>query len=101
LRALDRVTIVAYDRSFVVRDVLVVDSDATHVRLAIRPNDIIRMGRQSDSWADLKFEVRWAGNGYSAFRLGDGIEALSTRFSSLEAAKTALFAQEYSVRRAS
>ena len=100
LRELDRVTIVAYDRSWVVKDALVVDSDVTMVKLAIRPADIIRMETQSDTWQDDRHIVRWAGTGYSAFRLLDNIEVLPSQFSSVEAAKSELFRLHYAVRRA-
>jgi hypothetical protein len=100
LRALDRVTVLGFDMSWMIKDVVVTDSDPTQVKLAIRPSDIIRMGAQSGTWQDDRHIVRWAGTGYGAFRLSDGVAVLPNECSSLEAAKGALFAQHYTIRRA-
>lgn len=99
LQRFDRVTCVAWDESWLVKDAVVVDASATTVVLAIRPGDVIHMRNKTAEWADDKHRIRWAGNGFGCFRRSDDIEVLPTRFDTLEAAKSEAYRLLYPARR--
>ena len=48
-----------------IKDVVVIDADATRVVLAIRPNDRISLSQKVGEWQDEKHIIRWAGDGYT------------------------------------
>lgn len=98
LRRLDRVTAIAFDESWMVRDVVVIASDKASVTLAIRPGDRITLSSQAGEWADETHAIRWAGAGYACYRKGDGVEVLSGHFTTIEACRSEMYRQLYSVR---
>jgi hypothetical protein len=100
LRPLDRVTAISFDGSFIVKDVLVIEADHQRAVLAIRPSDVVRVGQgRTAEWQDDRFIVKWSGVGFHAVRKSDGVEVLPAHFTTLDAAKGALFQEHYVAKR--
>ena len=99
MQRFDRATLVSWDESWMVKDAVVIDASATSVVLSIKPGDVVHMRNKGAEWQDDKHRIRWAGNGFAVFRRADDIEALPTRFDTLEAAKSEAYRLLYPARR--
>ena len=96
LQRFDRVTAVAYDESWAIKDVMVIDASPSSVTLAIRPNDRITLPTKTGgSWEDERHVIRWAGAGFGVFRKSDGVPVLAAHFGSIEAAKSEVYRTLY------
>jgi hypothetical protein len=92
LQRFDRVTAVAFDESWMIKDVVVVDANVDRVTLAIRPNDRISLPTKTGGeWQDERHSIRWAGSGFGVFRKSDGVPVLQAHFGSIEAAKSEMY----------
>lgn len=95
LRKFDRVTIVAFDESWIAKEILVADADNQRVLLALRPTDKITLPSKSSSWEDERHAIRWAGAGFGVFRRADGIQVMPQQFGTIESAKSEMYRQFY------
>jgi hypothetical protein len=93
LRFGDRVTCIAFDRSWGVKDAFVADADSGRVVLAIKSSDKITLSSKSGTWEDEKHLIKWDGAGFAVFRKYDGVRVLPSHFTTLDAAKSAYFGE--------
>lgn len=98
LQRFDRVTCVAFDESWAVKDVMVADADNQRVVLAIRAGDRITLSSKAAEWEDDRHRIRWAGAGFAVFRKTDGVQVLTGHFGTIESAKSEMFRQFYATR---
>lgn len=93
LRFGDRVTLVAFDRSWAVKDAFVADADSQRVVLAIKPSDKITLSSKAGVWEDEKHIIKWDGGGFACFRKSDGVRVLPSHYTTIDAAKSAYFGE--------
>jgi hypothetical protein len=100
LRPLDRLMIISFDQSWLL-NTIVIDADHTRAVLAIRPGDLVRMPGKSSEWQSDggDYLVRWAGSGFAVYRTSDGVEILPAQYTTMEAAKAAVFQAFYTTKR--
>jgi hypothetical protein len=98
LRRFDRVTCIDFDESWMLKDVVVTSCDNASVTLAIRPGDKITLSGQAGEWQDEAHLIRWAGAGYACYRKCDGVEVLQGHFATIEACRSEMYRQLYSVK---
>jgi hypothetical protein len=98
LRALDRVTFLAHDQSWMPKDVVVIEADSHRVVLAIKPGDVIRMQAKSATFEDERHVIKWTGAGFGVFRRVDDVQIMPQVFGTLEAARAVMYRNLYATR---
>ena len=93
----DKVYCIAFDEAWTI-ETRVSHADGTKVVLAFRPGDIRQLSTQAAEWEDELYAVRWAGNGYAAFRKSDNVRVIPQSFATVAAAQMEVHRTQYAKR---